>query len=263
MFTKFIPIVILLGSMGQLSAQGNARSFYAFQNGLGFGSEEEQAIFLKKAGYHGVSQSKKTGEALQKQIDVYQKHGLSVLSVYLDASEKPVKPELFSPLAKAKGMVELTVRKSTPNTVEAVRETAESAEKLGIKVALYPHHGFVVATTNDAMELIRKVDHPNLGVMFNLCHFLKNEDPKTLEEAIGKIGPKLYNVSISGADTGGKDWGALIKPLGEGDFPVSRVLSALDEIKYTGPVTLQCYAVKGDKKENLANSFEAWKKLNQ
>ena len=42
-----------------------------------------------------------------------------------------------------------------------------------------------------AMDLIEKVNHPNLGVMFNLCHFLKNEDPKTLETTLEKAGSKL------------------------------------------------------------------------
>lgn len=253
---------VTLALAGSVLAEPSDYKFYAFQNGLGFGTPEEEAKFLKEIGYDGLSQSKMTGEALAEQIAVFEKHGLSVLSAYLDGSEKPVDPGLFKALAANHGIVELYVRKMTPTTVEAVRETAATAAKMDIKVALYPHHGFAVEKTADAMELIRKVDHPNLGMMFNLCHFLKNEDPETLEKVIKDAGAKLFSVSISGAETGGTDWSKLIMPLGSGDFAVERVLKALEAINYTGPVTLQCYAIKGDKKENLKASFDAWGKLN-
>ena len=78
-------------------------------------------------------------------------------------------------------------------------ETAEMAATLKIKVALYPHHGFAVATMPQALDLIAKVNHPNLGVMFNLCHYLKNENAADLETILEKSRPHLFSVSTCGA----------------------------------------------------------------
>lgn len=32
-------------------------------------------------------------------------------------------------------------------------------------------------------------------------------------------------------------------------------------MNFKGPATLQCFAIKGDKKENLKKSMAAWRKL--
>jgi len=258
-FSFAVAFVALLWTSVDLRAE--KLPLYAFQNGLGFGTVDEEVTFLKEAGYAGLSQSKETGDDLAKQIAAYENQGLSVLSVYLDASKEAVAADLVRPLASKGGLIELTVKEMTPDTKEAVRKTAEMAASLGIRVALYPHHGFGIATTSDAMEMIEKVDHPNLGMMFNLCHFLKNEHPADLEQALADAGPKLFAVSVSGADTEGKDWSTLIQPLGEGDFPMEKLLSALQKSGFNGPIALQCYGLKGDKKNNLLSSMTAWKAI--
>ena len=237
-----------------------APKFFAFENGLGFGSDAVAAAALKEMGYAGMNQAHKGGDRLQAQIDAYQKEGLEVLSVYLNVRDQPIKEEVVKPLANRNALIELTTGKITPELVKAVRETAAMAEKLKIKVVLYPHHGNGVATMPQAMDLIAKVDHPNLGVMFNVCHYLKNEKLEDMEAAIEKAGDRLWAVSINGAEVGGNNWGQLIKPLDEGDFPLDRLLKVLKKVGFDGPIGLQCYAVKGDKRENLKRSMAAWKK---
>jgi hypothetical protein len=235
--------------------------FYAFRNGVNFGDAENEAKTLKDLGYAGINQVFKTGEPLADRIKAYEAKSLKVLSVYLDVSDKPVAAEKVAQFKDKDAMIELTIKKMTPQTVEAVKKTAEMAKGMNMKVALYPHHGFAIATMPQAMEMIKKVDHPNLGVMFNLCHFLKNEDVKSLETTLEKAGDRLFAVSVSGADLGGKNWQQLIKPLDQGTFPQERLVKQLKKMKFTGPVGLQCYNVKGDKKENLAASMKKWKAL--
>ena len=58
--------------------------------------------------------------------------------------------------------------------------TAEMAAELNIRVALYPHLLFAIAKMPHSLFLIKKVDHPNLGVIFNLFHFLKFENAADL-----------------------------------------------------------------------------------
>ena len=254
----------LLSLGGQLHAEDAAAfqpAFYAFQNGANFGSPENEAKVLKELGYAGVSQVFVTGDKLAEKVAAYDKAGVKVLSTYLNVDDKPIAADAVRQLADRGALIELTIRKMTPDTVAAVRETAAMADELNIRVALYPHHGFAIATMPQAMDLIAKVDHPNLGVMFNLCHFLKNENADDLEKVLQQAGPKLFAVSTCGANRDGDNWGELIQTLDQGDFPQTRLFRALKDMKFTGPVGLQCYGVRGDKRANLEKSMAAWKKI--
>jgi hypothetical protein len=235
--------------------------FYAFENGVRFGSYEDEAKTLKQLGYDGVSQVHSGGAKLAERISAYDKVGLRVLSVYLNVDDTPIATALVKPLANRGAMIELTVRKMTSNTVQAVRQTAEMAAELNIRVALYPHHGFAIAKMPEAMELIEKVDHPNLGVMFNLCHFLRGERAEELETVLEKAGSRLFAVSTSGANLGGQGWDELIQRLDQGDFPQGRLLRQLARLDFQGPVALQCFGVQGDKRMNLERSIDAWRRI--
>jgi hypothetical protein len=68
-------------------------------------------------------------------------------------------------------------------------------------------------------------------------------------------------VSINGADKNGQNWDTLIQPLDQGNFPQRRLLGVLKKMHFKGPVSLQCFAVKGDKITNLKKSIDAWEKL--
>ena len=237
-----------------------APEFFAFQNGVGPMTFEDQAAMLKALGYDGVSQVGRGGERLASRIAAYDKVGQKVLSIYLNVNDKPIAADVVKPLANRDAMIELTVRQMTPTTIEAVRATAAMAAEMRIRVALYPHDGFAIATMPQALQLIADVNHPNLGVMFNLCHFLKGESIDDLESALEAAGPHLFGASISGATLGGTTWAELIQPLDQGDFPQIRVLKALKRLNFSGPVGLQCFAVPGDKRNNLKRSMAAWQK---
>ena len=236
---------------------------YAFFNGTPKLPFEKEAEFLKETGYAGINQiyASGVGKKLEDRVAAYEKAGAKVLSVYLPATKEPVREDDVKALANRGGMIELTVKTINPEVVASVKETVTMAEKLKIKVALYPHAGLAVATMPQAMELIKKVDHPNLGVMFNLCHFLKSEKAEDLEKVLSAAGDRLFAVSTCGADTDGKGWGLLIQTLDKGSFPQERLFKILKEMKFKGPVGLQCYAIKGDRKTNLVASMKAWQEL--
>ena len=97
--------------------------------------------------------------------------------------------------------------------------------------------------------------------MFNLCHFLQVEPKSDLKETIKKSAPFLWQVSISGAQKNSKSWQQLIQTLDSGDFDQSHMMKILDDHGFDGPIGLQCYAIKGDAKENLKRSINAWNKI--
>lgn len=234
--------------------------FYAFYNGMPEMSYDDEAKLLKEFGYDGISQIYGTGEQLEQRVTTYKEQNRKVLSVYLEATETAIDANLVKPLADG-GMIELTVAKISPQVIDSLRQTAEMASRLKIRVVLYPHFGNAVATMPQAIDVIEKVNHPNLGVMFNLCHFLKSEKAEDLENVLLKAKPHLFAVSINGADENGQNWDTLIQPLDKGNFPQQRLLGVLKKMHFKGPVCLQCYAVKGDKKNNLKKSIAAWETL--
>jgi sugar phosphate isomerase/epimerase len=147
--------------------------------------------------------------------------------------------------------------------VEVIRDIAEMARASELPVVLYPHVGFYVATTKDAVRLVDKVDRDNVGASFNLCHFLKQNDARDLNDCLKHAMPKLLLVSINGADSGdtrAMGWNRLIQTLDRGTFDVTPVLRTLKEGGYKGPIGLQCYAIPGDITENLGRSIKAWRK---
>lgn len=51
-----------------------------------------------------------------------------------------------------------------------------------MKVVLYPHYNTWFPTTEDAMKLVNKIDHPSFGVAINLCHELMSFKGDDLKE---------------------------------------------------------------------------------
>jgi len=250
--------------------------FFAFDNGTGRGvlSPEEQAKMLGELGYDGIGYTGTAG--IPKMLAALDEHGLNMFSTYVGANvddpEKPYDPGLPAAIEQLDGQrtaIWLTLRGGKPSSderdeqaVKILRELADMAAKSGIRVVLYPHVGFYVAKTEDALRLVAKADRPNLGVAFNLCHFLKLDDAKNIEPLLKRAMPRLFLVSINGADAGdtrSMGWDRLIQTLDRGSFDVYEVLLTLRRLGYTGPIGLQCYGVKGDRRENLERSIGAWR----
>ena len=240
--------------------------FFAFDNGLGRLrlTPDRQAQTLKELGYAGVGYSS-TGD-LPKKIKAFGDRGLKVFSLYVGCKpgEKiPYDPKLIEAMKQLEGtgvMLWLTVSGKTDDEKAAavIRELADAAAKHGVKIALYPHLGFYIATTTQAVRLVKKVDRKNVGVSINLCHELKAGSEPKLPEIIKAAAPHLFLVSINGADHKG-GWDKLIRPLGDGEFDVLGFLKTLKSEGYAGPIGLQCYAVKGDQRKNLERSMATWK----
>ena len=76
--------------------------FYAFENGVRFGSYDNEAQTLKQLGYDGISQVHTGGAKLADRIAAYDKVGLRVQSVYLNVNDTPIEAEVVRPLAESR-----------------------------------------------------------------------------------------------------------------------------------------------------------------
>jgi sugar phosphate isomerase/epimerase len=152
-----------------------------------------------------------------------------------------------------------------PTAIEIINQMADIIEDTDIKIAFYPHTNFWLETADDAFRLAQKIDRPNVGITFNLCHQLRVLGPESVEQTIKKVLPRLFVVTINGAESAPAQtagWDKLIQPLDTGSFDIYPALKILRGLNYTGPVGLQHYGIKGPAKENLTRSITAWKKLN-
>ncbi len=265
---SLLTALALLPTATAVAAEpGLVNPFFVFDNGLH--GIQDPAKLLKELGYDGAGLS---GWKVAGQAARYRDAGLRVFSTYVGCQfdqDPPYDPQTKKAIEDLKGsgvILWLTVRGGRPGqddekAAAVVRDIAELAAAADLRVALYPHTGFYVATTADALRLARRVDRKNVGVSINLCHELMTDQGPKLDATIREAIPKLFLVSINGADAKqpGYSWDRLIQPLGRGDFDVGRFLGRLKAAGYHGPIGLQCYAVKGNPLENLRQSIAAWK----
>ncbi len=258
----------------------SANPFYAMDTNIWSWqgrTPEQVAKLLKDLGYDGY------GHGGTQNIDEYlaalDAQGLGLFSTYvgmnLDAEVKvpPAVADVFRKFKGRNAMLWLFVQSSKyvgdvkagdAIAIEAIRELADLAHESGVKIALYPHTGFYAESLDDALRIAEKVNRRNVGVTFNLCHWLKVDGDKDPSKTLQRAMPYLFQVSINGADSGdtkAMNWNRLIQPLGSGTYDVGAVLKTLKKLGYVGPIALQGYGIKGDSKENLKRSIQAWRKL--
>ena len=238
---------------------------------------KQQVEMVKELGYAGIGCT--AGKGLAEMAEELDKNGLRLFAAYvgcyIDADARSYGPELKEAIEVMKGRnailwLFVQSKKLKPSSLEGdaraeevIREIADVAAANKVRVALYPHTGFWVERVEDAIRVAKKVDRKNVGVTFNLCHWLKTDDEENMKSLIKSAMPHLFVVSINGADSGGKDWKQLIQTLDRGSFNILRFLKALKNSGYTGPIGLQGYGIGGDAYENLKRSMSAWRKLSK
>ena len=256
------------------AAEGLANPFFAFDNGTGRDQKvppEDQAELLKQTGYAGLGFSGAQG--VPEMLKALESRGLRLFSIYVasrvdgeNPGFDPALPEAIKQLKSHGTVIWLTVQGSSPDgearATKIVREVADMAAASGLRVVLYPHIGFYVGCIEDALRIRKLADRPNVGVTFNLAHFLAAKDEPNLDLRLREALPYLEMVSINGADHEG-DWSRLIQPLDRGDFDVYGLLKKLRSMGYKGPIGLQCYQVPGDIEENLKRSMAAWRNFSR
>lgn len=238
-------------------------------------SFEEQAVMLKELGYDGVGHIylEKVAERLKTVDDAGLRLFQITMVVEVGPNKTPYEAAFKDVLALVKGrQVQfcLLVNGMKPSdasvdlhAVKILREMSDLAKDSGAQLLLYPHQGSWIERLEDSMRVAEKVDRPNVGVMFNLCHWLRVDKSRDYKPLLKQAIPRLWAVSINGADNLDEKpgWNRYIQPLGQGSFDVGGLLKTLKELGYKGPIGLQCYGIGGDAREHLTDSMAAWRKL--
>jgi sugar phosphate isomerase/epimerase len=289
-----VTAVVLAALMGWQAAAASAAEsaagaaplpnpFFAYCVGIGTDRESgtleaqlELAPMLEELGYSGMAYVGLSGAT--EMLQALEKHNQRLFAVYtdlvVDPGDRGYDPQLKQLIPKLEGhrtIVWLVVnsRRYKPSStegderaVELLREIADLAKQHGVAVSLYPHKGCYAERMEDVVRLAKKSDRPNVGVTFTFCHFLAVDDAKNLDHVLAMARPYLTMVTING--TSGYDpqnRAAWIQVLGDGTFDVGIVLRALRKLDYRGPIGIIAYGIKGNRREILARSIQAWRKL--
>ncbi len=277
-FLGSLPDAICEAADGAAGERGVKNPFFVLNNGTKDAKHttaESQAAMAKELGYAGIAYS--GAEGLPEMVAALDRHKLELFAVYLpaniDSGEPKYDPQLKKIVRLLKGretVVWIYVRskKLKPSTVEGdaraveiIREIADLAQASGLRVSLYPHVWFWLERVEDAVRLAKKVDRKNVGVTFNLCHWLILDDEKTLKSRLELAKPYLSVVTINGTsrDVSVSSRDGWIQTLDRGTYDVYKFLETLNATGYTGPVGLQCWSIKGDAHDNLMRSMAAWR----
>ena len=250
--------------------------FFAMDTGTRDGqtrSYEQQAALVKELGFAGIGY---TGAGrIPEMLAAVDKHEIKFHPVYngievrdTGVTHNPNLEDAITRLSGRKAIVWLYVggrRPADPTGTDApviakLQSLADHAAKSDVRLALYPHAGAYADRLQDCVRLVKAAGRRNLGVTFNLCHFLK-VDGKDLGKRLEEAAPHLFVVTINGADRDGTGWNTLIQPLDAGTYDVLPVLQKLKDLQWNGPIGLQHYGIRGSARENLARSMSGWKKL--
>ena len=276
---KILFTLIALSCINLLSAQNFNPPFFVFEDGL-WNAKSDDAVYwsnlIKDSGFDGVELIGL--EKVDAMLPVLKQNNLKLFTLYIQVDidkNVPYDARLKDYIKKYEGEItHLWIHvhsdefkssdvKGDKKCVKIISELADFAAGYGVKIAFYPHAGFWVEKVDDGVRLAKKINKPNVGTVFNLCHFLKKDEKDKIAEKLKNAMPYLFLVSINGADDGDTNyfnWDRLIQPLGRGDYDVFNVLKILKELGYHNPVGLQCYNIKGQPEDSLKESVIAWKK---
>jgi sugar phosphate isomerase/epimerase len=234
----------------------------------------EQVAMLRELGFDGVGYPLWLDDSMDKNLQVLDRAGLKLYMVWtsLDIGPKgqPCDPRVLAALRKLKGRpttVSVLIRGFPPGdrrgiepAVKALRELGDAAAECGLRVSIYNHVGDWTDSVPFALEVVKKVDRPNVGINFNLCHWLKVDGAKDYRPIVRDNAAKIFVAAINGAKVGSAEWtNGLIQPLDQGDFDNPALLALLRQAGYRGPVALMCYGIPGDAREHLERSMRVWK----
>jgi sugar phosphate isomerase/epimerase len=282
MDTKAIGFTLLLGAalmapaIAAEAAGSKTNAFFAFcidTHDAKKRNLEQQAALLKELGYDGVGHL--WLDNIPERLKTLDAAGLKMFQITVTVDITPGKqaydPKFkeVMPLLKGRGVQFVLLmngmKPSDPagdaRAVEIIREMASVTTDSGAQILLYPHSYMWMERVQDAVRVADKVDRPNVGVMFNLCHWLRMSKDRNYKPLLVQAMPRLWAVSISGADEFDDQpgWAHYIQPLGRGSFDMLAFLKALRQLGYTGPIGLQCYGIGGDVHDTLAESMKAWR----
>ena len=134
--------------------------------------------------------------------------------------------------------------------VEGIKKAANYAKDFGVCLCLEPANRYethMLNTVADALEMLKKIDEPNVGLLLDTYHM--NIEEKNIYSAIVSARGKLFHFHVNENDRGTP---------GTGHIPWDEVFQALKDIKYEGIAAIESFV---DNNIDIASLVAIWRKL--
>src|ERR1035437_9166979 len=196
-----LSTVLLTPAVAGEPARAKTNAFFAFcidTHDAKKRNLEQQAALLKELGYDGVGHLWLND--IPERLKTLDAASLKLFQITMTVDITPGKqaydPKFkeVMPLLKGRGVQFLLLmngmKPSDPagdaRAVEIIREMTALAAGSGAQVLLYPHSSDWMERIEDAVRVADKVDRPNVGVMFNLCHWLRVSKDRDYKSRLAK-----------------------------------------------------------------------------
>lgn len=142
--------------------------------------------------------------------------------------------------------------------VEMIKEIGELAGEKGLKLAVEPmfRPNEVCHNLDEILSAVSRVNLPNVGVNFDVNHVFGPDDIPDLIRQAGKL---IYNIHMCDQDGVERHW----LPF-EGKLDYKKVLAAIVEVGFTGPIIYETHMKSSKTCEHAVNLVaENYKRLIQ
>lgn len=120
--------------------------------------------------------------------------------------------------------------------VEMLKPVVEHAEKVQVPLLIEPEPDLLIETADQYLEFAQHIQSPYLGLNFDIGHFYCVKDDPS--ETVHKLAPLIQHVHLE--DIAATRVHHHLVP-GEGVIDFRATLKALQEVNYTGWVTIELY----------------------
>ncbi len=164
--------------------------------------------------------------------------GLNYIKATIDIAEFLGSPYISGPIHSALGV--FTGKPATEQeiswAIDGIREAADYAASKNISICLEylnRFESYLVSCADELYALVKKVNHPNVKIMFDTFH--ANIEEKNTSEALKRMADLTPHIQISESTRG---------ILGQGQVDISRLLLTLEELNYPGWIVIESFGIK-------------------
>ena len=287
---KLVLIVVLLflgvNAISQPGVKNIPRSLYVYSFGGIENMEVDDAVeMIDRLGYSGIA-AEARGETALNRLSEYnlfsEQKGddFEVVAAFMahrfdkygfsDADHKAA----IDRMAGKGGYLWVWVRDAvqdgsiTDEMVESfIRGILEYAISKDVKVVLYPHYNTWFPTTEDALQLVEKIDNPSFGIAINLCHELMSDKGESLEHTFEIAKERIFTIIISGSKveldrTSVRTMNeSTIKSLDESSYDLKPYMQLIKNSGFDGPIGFINFKIPAHPEDYLQRTMTRWKEL--
>jgi sugar phosphate isomerase/epimerase len=147
-----------------------------------------------------------------------------------------------------------------------LREIVKYAKSKKIKVILYPHSTCYIASAEEALPFVKKINDKNLQLAVHLCHEIRAGNGDRISTVFENVKPYIGAVTLAGTDSVA-DFSkpklmdaSTIKPIGQGNFDMKNFIEPLLKSDYKGKIGFINFKIEDDPEIYLKSSIIEWNK---